>query len=65
MKCYRVWMKDGYAGLYDGENEEEARRQAVEVTKKNIEGCAMSQREKREALTVDYVQCLTEESANA
>ena len=30
LSCYRVWMKDGYAGLYNAESESDARRQATE-----------------------------------
>lgn len=58
LHCYRIWMKDGYARLLDASTEEEARRIAVEMTTKDVEGCAMSAREKRQALTVDYVDQL-------
>lgn len=58
MHCYRVWMKDGYVSLHDAESEDEAKAAAVELTKKNIEGAAMTPAERRLALTVDYADCL-------
>lgn len=58
-RCYRVWMKDGYASLHDAESEDDARQQAIALATKNIQGAAMTSREKREAVTVDYVTNLT------
>ena len=55
---YRVWMKDGFAGLYDAETENDAMEKAIEYAKKSIEGCAMSASEKRKAVTVDYLEKL-------
>lgn len=51
--CYRVYMKDGYAGLYDGATPAEAKRQAIEWAANAIKGCAMSALEKKLAVTVD------------
>ena len=31
MECYRVWMKDGYAGLYDAQDEADAKAQAIKA----------------------------------
>ena len=52
-------MRDGYCGLYDGENEEEARQQAMAAATHAIDGAAMTPGERREAVTVDSVECLT------
>lgn len=60
MNCYRVWMKDGYAGLYNGKTEEDARQQAIAAAQHAIEGLARSPGERRAATTVDYAECLTE-----
>lgn len=59
IKCYRVWMKDGYAGLYNAADEDEAKRLAVEAAGKSIEGAAMTKTENREATTVDYLEELS------
>jgi hypothetical protein len=62
MNCYRVWMKDGYASLQNADDEDEAKRLAVEAAAKSIDGAAMTRTEKREATTVDYLENLTEKS---
>lgn len=59
MKCYRVWMKDGYASLHNAESEDDAKRQAIELATKNIAGLAMTPRERRLAVTVDKADCLS------
>ncbi len=56
--CYRVYMKDGYAGLYDGATPEEAKKQAIEYATKSIVGAAMTPREKRLAVAVDTCEQL-------
>lgn len=58
MHTYRVWMKDGYASLHDAETEDEARKKAIALATKNIEGCAMSKQERKDAVKVDYVDQL-------
>lgn len=58
MNCYRVWMKDGYAGLYDGETEQGAKDQAVAAAKQSCRGAAMSKAEYRKATTVDYAELM-------
>ena len=58
MNCYRVWMRDGYAGLYDALSEDEAKAVALAAALKATKGAAMSQAELKAALTVDRVECL-------
>lgn len=58
-RCYRVWMKDGYASLHDAESEAIAKAAAIALATKNTEGLAMTPAERRKAITVDYVTCLT------
>lgn len=58
--CYRVWMKDGYASLKNGETEAEAREAAIQQAKDNTRGAAMSAHERVEATTVDYVTKLSD-----
>lgn len=58
MNTYRVWMKDGYAGLENAETEQQAREQAIENARRNTEELAMSEREKRLAVTVDRCEQL-------
>lgn len=62
---YRVWMRDGYASLHNACSEAEARQAAIELATKNIAGCAMTPREKRQAVAVDYVDCLSEPKGGA
>lgn len=57
--CYRVWMKDGYCGLYNGQNPKQATDKAIAEATVNIKGCAMTPAEKRKAVTVDYFENLT------
>lgn len=52
-------MKDGYAGLYNAETEEEAKRLAVEAATRETEHAAMTPREKQVARTVDYADELS------
>lgn len=61
MNTYRVWMKDGYASLHCAETEDEARSAAVKNATTSIDGAAMSPREKRQAVTVDYAEKLNRE----
>lgn len=58
MNTYRVWMKDGYSGLENAETEQQAREQAIANVRCNIKGAAMNERERRLAVTVDYVEQL-------
>lgn len=60
LKCYRVWMKDGCARLVDAKTERKAREIAVSMTAMDIKDLAMTPSEKRRALAVDYVTCLSE-----
>ena len=61
-KCYRVWMKDDYAMLVNATSEAHAREQAIEQTKKDCFGAAMTKAERRTALTVARVDCLTKDA---
>ena len=56
MNTYRVWMCDGYAGLYNAETEAEAKALAVKWAKESVEGAAMSPGDKRLAVTVETVE---------
>lgn len=58
VNTYRVWMKDGYAGIYNAPDEEDAKRQAKFETAKAIKDCAMSHAEKLLAMQVDQVKLL-------
>lgn len=59
INTYRVWMQDGYASIQSGENEDEAKASAVKLAQDTIAGCAMTPREKRLAVTVDYAEKLS------
>lgn len=56
--CYRVWMRDGYAGLYDALSIDEAKASAVAAAIKATKGAAMSAAEAKAALTVSHVELL-------
>lgn len=58
-KRYRVWMEDGYAGLYTAPSIDEAKTQAIAFALESIRGLAMTPVEQRAARTVDYVEELT------
>jgi hypothetical protein len=60
LRCYRVWMRDGFAGLYDAETEAGAREQAIAAARKGLESCNADPdaRENRKAITVDYADPL-------
>lgn len=62
VNCYRVFMLDGYCGLYSAENEEAAKETAIKATEVACEGAAMTAAERRRALTVKSVECLTTKS---
>lgn len=51
-------MKDGYAGLYDDETEDGAKKQAIVYAKESIKNVSMSPEERRNAIAVDSVKCL-------
>jgi hypothetical protein len=53
-------MNDGYCGLYDAENEHEARQKAIAATREAIKGAAMNAKERRAAVAVEAVECLME-----
>lgn len=57
--CYRVWMKDGYCGLYNAATEADARNQAIEQAKTTIEGVHMSPAEKSKAVAIGHVEKLS------
>jgi hypothetical protein len=59
LNCYRVWMKDGYAGLVNAENEDDAKALAIQIARNAINGAAMTRAEIRQAVTVDYVENLS------
>ncbi len=59
-QCYRVWMKDGYAGLYTALSIDEAKAQATAAALESTKGLAMTPAEQRAALAVDYVEELTQ-----
>jgi hypothetical protein len=61
VNCYRVWMKDGYASLVNAESEIEARSKAAEVATNNVDGLAMTPKEKRDATTVERVENLSKD----
>ena len=61
MNTYRVWMRDGYAGLYNAQSIDEAKAQAVAEAMKSTKGVALSPAEQRKALAVSHVDCLHEE----
>lgn len=51
-------MRDGYAGLYDADSEEEACEQAIAEATKSTEGAVMTPKERKLAVTVDYSELL-------
>jgi hypothetical protein len=53
LRCYRVWMKDGYASLQDAASDQEARDKAIAGAKETIKDAAMTAKDKRDATTVD------------
>lgn len=55
-------MKDGYASLHNAKDQDDAKRQAIELATKNCEEAAMSKSDRRKATTVDYVNSLSEDS---
>ena len=46
-QCYRVWMKDGYAGLYTALSIDEAKAQATAAALESTKGLAMTPAEQR------------------
>lgn len=59
LKTYRVWMKDGYCGLYNAADEAVAKAAAVAEARTNCEGAALTPAETRKAVAVDYVEKLS------
>lgn len=55
---YQVWMRDGYAGLFNADSEEEACAQAIEAAIDSTEGAVMTPEELKLARTVDYAEQL-------
>ena len=59
LHCYRVWMRDGYAGLYDAETPAGASTQAVAWATQACAGLAMSPGDRRRAITVRSIEKLS------
>lgn len=55
---YRVWMKDGCAGIYNALSVDEAKAVAFRAALKATKGAAMAPAELKRATTVDYVEQL-------
>ena len=58
MNTYRIFMRDGYAGIYNADSEAEAKQQAVATAKQACEHVAMTDRERKTAATVKSVEKL-------
>ena len=47
LPIYRVWMRDGYTGIYHGRTPGEACSKAIELVRSITSGVPMNNREKR------------------
>lgn len=58
LNTHRVWMADGYCGLYNAQNEQEAKDKAVEQTSKDLAEVKANPKTRRLALKVRLVEKL-------